>query len=158
MGGGLGIEYSDPDGKPIPDFKAYFETYSKNLKLREGQELHCELGRAVVGQMGSLITKVLYVKHAHVKKFAIVDAGMSDLIRPALYEAHHEIQNLSSNGQQETYDVVGPICESSDVFGKNEKLPECHRGDIIALRSAGAYGEIMACQYNCRKLPKGYLF
>lgn len=158
VGGGLGIEYSDPDGKPIPDFKAYFETYSKNLKLREGQELHCELGRAVVGQMGSLITKVLYVKHAHVKKFAIVDAGMSDLIRPALYEAHHEIQNLSSNGQQETYDVVGPICESSDVFGKNEKLPECHRGDIIALRSAGAYGEIMACQYNCRKLPKGYLF
>ena len=158
VGGGLGISYVDPDGKPVPDFKKYFDTYAKYLKLRDGQHVHFELGRAVVGQMGSLITRVLYVKHAHIKKFVIVDAGMSDLIRPALYEAHHEIQNLTSNGAPETYDVVGPICESSDVFGKNEKLPECHRGDIIALRSAGAYGEIMACQYNCRKLPKGYLF
>lgn len=157
VGGGLGIAYNDPDGKPIPDFKAYFDTYAKNLKLREGQQLHFELGRAVVGQMGSLITRVLYVKNGHVKKFAIVDAGMSDLIRPALYDAHHEIQNLTSSEAVETYDVVGPICESSDVFGKEEKLPACHRGDIIALRSAGAYGEIMACQYNCRKLPKGYL-
>lgn len=157
VGGGLGIDYADPDGNPIPDFKAYFDTYANNLKLRPGQSLHFELGRAVVGQMGSLITKVLYVKQARVKKFVLVDAGMSDLIRPALYDAHHEIQNLTSNGPQETYDVAGPICESTDVFGKNETLPECHRGDIIALRSAGAYGEIMACQYNCRKLPKGYL-
>lgn len=158
VGGGLGIAYNDPDGKPIPDFKAYFDTYAQNLKLREGQQLHCELGRAVVGQMGSLITKVLYVKQCHIKQFAIVDAGMSDLIRPALYDAHHEIQNLTSTEPVETYDVVGPICESSDVFGKGEQLPACHRGDLIALRSAGAYGEIMACQYNCRKLPKGYLF
>ncbi len=158
VGGGLGIAYTDPDGKPIPDFQKYFDTYANNLKLREGQQLHCELGRAVVGQMGSLITRVLYVKHAHIKQFAIVDAGMSDLIRPALYDAHHEIQNLTSNEPTETYDVVGPICESSDVFGKEEKLPACHRGDLIALRSAGAYGEIMACQYNCRKLPKAYLF
>lgn len=158
VGGGLGIAYNDPDGKPVPDFKAYFDTYSKNLKLREGQQVHFELGRAVVGQMGSLITRVLYVKNGHVKKFAIVDAGMSDLIRPALYDAHHEIQNLTSTEPVETYDVVGPICESSDVFGKGEQLPACHRGDLIALRSAGAYGEIMACQYNCRKLPKGYLF
>lgn len=158
VGGGLGISYTDPDGKPVPDFGKYFDTYTKNLKLREGQQLHCELGRAVVGQMGSLITKVLYVKQCHIKQFAIVDAGMSDLIRPALYDAHHEIQNLSSTEAEETYDVVGPICESSDVFGKDEKLPKCHRGDLIALRSAGAYGEIMACQYNCRKLPKAYLF
>lgn len=158
VGGGLGISYTDPDGKPVPDFGKYFDTYAQNLKLREGQQLHCELGRAVVGQMGSLITKVLYVKQCHIKQFAIVDAGMSDLIRPALYDAHHEIQNLSSTEAEETYDVVGPICESSDVFGKDEKLPKCHRGDIISLRSAGAYGEIMACQYNCRKLPKGYLF
>ena len=157
VGGGLGIAYTDPDGKPIPDFGKYFDTYAANLKLRPGQQLHCELGRAVVGQMGSLITRVLYVKQAHVKQFAIVDGGMSDLIRPALYDAHHEIQNLSSNEPVETYDVVGPICESSDVFGKDEKLPKCHRGDFIALRSAGAYGEIMACQYNCRKLPKAYL-
>lgn len=157
VGGGLGIAYDDPDGKPIPDFKKYFDTYAKNLQLRKGQQMHFELGRAVVGQMGSLITRVLYVKHAHVKQFAIVDAGMSDLIRPALYDAHHEIQNLTSTEAEETYDVVGPICESSDVFGKEEKLPACHRGDLIALRSAGAYGEIMACQYNCRKLPKAYL-
>ena len=107
--------------------------------------------------MGSLITRVLYVKKCHIKQFAIVDAGMSDLIRPALYDAHHAIQNISSNEAEETYDVVGPICESSDVFGKDEKLPTCHRGDFIALRSAGAYGEIMASQYNCRKLPKGIM-
>ena len=160
VGGGLGIAYNDPDGKPIPDFEKYFATYARNLKLREGQEIHCELGRAVVGQMGSLITRVLYVKHAHVKSFVIVDAGMSDLIRPALYDAHHNIQLLEDCEGREmcTYDVVGPICESSDVFAKDEKMPECRRGDLIALRSAGAYGEIMACQYNCRKLPKGYLF
>ena len=113
--------------------------------------------RAVVAQMGSLITRVLYVKKCHIKQFAIVDGGMSDLIRPALYDAHHTIQNLSSNEAEETYDVVGPICESSDVFGKDEKLPACNRGDFIALRSAGAYGEIMASQYNCRKLPKGIM-
>lgn len=157
VGGGLGIAYNDPDGKPVPDFKKYFDTYTQNLKLREGQQVHFELGRAVVGQMGSLITRILYVKNTHHKQFAIVDGGMSDLIRPALYDAHHKIQNISSMEAEETYDVVGPICESSDVFGKNEKLPKCHRGDLIALRSAGAYGEIMACQYNCRKLPKAYL-
>jgi diaminopimelate decarboxylase len=157
VGGGLGIAYNDPDGKPVPDFKKYFDTYAQNLKLREGQQVHFELGRAVVGQMGSLITRILYVKNTHRKQFAIVDGGMSDLIRPALYDAHHKIQNISSMEAEETYDVVGPICESSDVFGKNEKLPKCHRGDLIALRSAGAYGEIMACQYNCRKLPKAYL-
>lgn len=157
VGGGLGIAYNDPDGKPVPDFKKYFDTYAQNLKLREGQQVHFELGRAVVGQMGSLITRILYVKNTHHKQFAIVDGGMSDLIRPALYDAHHKIQNISSMEAEETYDVVGPICESSDVFGKNEKLPKCHRGDLIALRSAGAYGEIMACQYNCRKLPNAYL-
>lgn len=158
VGGGLGIAYDNPDGKPIPDFESYFDTYASNLKQRQGQEVHFELGRAVVGQMGSLITRVLYVKHAHIKQFAIVDAGMSDLIRPALYGAHHEIQNLTSEETREVYDVVGPICESSDVFGKDEKLNACHRGDLIAIRSAGAYGEIMACQYNCRRLPKAYMF
>ena len=157
VGGGLGIDYDNPDKNPIPGFKKYFDTYAAGLPLRQGQQLHFELGRAVVGQMGSLITRVLYVKQGHVKQFAIVDAGMSDLIRPALYGAHHAIQNLTSAEAEEKYDVVGPICESSDVFGKDEMLPRCHRGDMIALRSAGAYGEIMACQYNCRKLPKAYL-
>lgn len=156
VGGGLGIDYQAPEENPIPDFKAYFHTYETNLKLRPGQHLHFELGRAVVGQCGSLITRVLYVKQASVKQFAIVDAGMTDLIRPALYQAYHKIENLSSSEPQETYDVVGPICESSDVFAKEYQLNKCRRGDFIALRSAGAYGEIMASQYNCRELPSGY--
>ena len=157
VGGGLGIDYNHPNRVPIPDFKAYFDIYAKFLKLREGQKLHFELGRAVVGQMGSLITKVLYVKQGTAKQFAIVDAGMTDLIRPALYQAYHKIENISSNEPEETYDVVGPICESSDVFAKAIDINKTHRGDLIALRSAGAYGEIMASQYNCRQLPKGYI-
>ena len=157
VGGGLGIDYNHPNRVPIPDFKAYFDTYAKFLKLSVGQKLHFELGRAVVGQMGSLITKVLYVKQGTAKQFAIVDAGMTDLIRPALYQAYHKIENISSNEPEETYDVVGPICESSDVFAKAIDINKTHRGDLIALRSAGAYGEIMASQYNCRQLPKGYI-
>lgn len=157
VGGGLGIDYDNPEAAPIPDFKKYFDTYATNLVLREGQTLHFELGRAVVGQCGSLITRTLYVKQGTHKQFVIVDAGMTDLIRPALYQAHHKIENLSSREPLHTYDVVGPICESSDVFDKAIELPCCHRGDLIAIRSAGAYGEIMASQYNCRQLPKGYV-
>lgn len=153
VGGGLGIDYENPDVNPIPDFKSYFEAFHRNIKLREGQELHFELGRSIVGQCGSLITRVLYVKEGTKKKFAIVDAGFTELIRPALYQAHHNIENITGNGAEETYDVVGPICESSDCFGQDEKLPEVKRGDLLALRSAGAYGEIMASQYNCRSLP-----
>ena len=156
VGGGLGIDYDNPQDNPVPDFKSYFETYHKLLKLREGQSVHFELGRAVVGQCGALITKVNYVKQGSVKKFVIVDAGMTDLIRPALYDAHHKIVNLTSDAPEETYDVVGPICESSDVFDKDIKLNGTKRGDLIAMLSAGAYGEIMACGYNCRQLPKGY--
>ncbi len=156
VGGGLGIDYHHPNRLPVPDFKAYFKTYAKHLDLHEGQTLHFELGRSVVAQCGSLITKVLYVKEGTAKKFAIVDAGMTDLIRPALYQAYHKIENISCDDAEETYDVVGPICESSDVFAKAVDLNACHRGDLLALRSAGAYGEIMASQYNCRKLPIGY--
>ena len=154
VGGGLGINYDDPDGDAIAGFNQYFSIFKQHLKLREGQELHFELGRAVVAQCGSLITRVTYVKTGIVKKFIIVDAGMSDLIRPALYQAHHKIENISAAGTPtETYDVVGPICESSDCFGTDETLPITHRGDFIALRSAGAYGEIMASRYNCREFP-----
>ena len=156
VGGGLGIDYDNPDKHPIPDFKSYFYTFARYLNLREGQKLHFELGRAVVGQMGSLITRTLYVKQGMAKQFAIVDAGMTDLIRPALYQASHKIENLSSDDALHAYDVVGPICESSDVFAKEIELNTVHRGDLIAMRSAGAYGEIMASQYNCRKLPIGY--
>ena len=157
VGGGLGIDYTHPNRVSIPDFKSYFDTYARLLRLREGQKLHFELGRAVVAQCGSLITRTLYVKQGAVKQFAIVDAGMTDLIRPALYQAYHKIENISSDGPKATYDVVGPICESSDVFGKSVDLNETKRGDLIAIRSAGAYGEIMASQYNCRRLPTGYI-
>lgn len=157
VGGGLGVNYDSPDNQPIPDFKEYFHTYAKHLRLREGQQLHFELGRSVVAQCGSLISRVLYVKQGSHKQFAILDAGMTDLIRPALYQALHKIQNLTSNEPTEVYDVVGPICESSDVFAKAIDLNKCHRGDLIAIRSAGAYGEIMASAYNCRQLPKGYI-
>ena len=157
VGGGLGVSYDYPNREPIPDFKSYFDTYAHHLKLRNGQKLHFELGRAVVAQCGSLITKTLYIKQGSVKQFAIVDAGMTDLIRPALYHAYHKIENISSDEPNETYDVVGPICESSDVFAKAIDLNKTKRGDLLALRSAGAYGEIMASQYNCRQLPKGYI-
>jgi diaminopimelate decarboxylase len=154
VGGGLGIDYNDPDTNPIPNFKGYFDTFAANLKLDAGTQLHFELGRSVVAQCGSLITKVLYVKEGVKKKFVIVDAGMTDLIRPALYQAHHLIQNITSQATTTTkYDVVGPICESSDCFGTEEELPITKRGDVLALRSAGAYGEIMASRYNCRNLP-----
>lgn len=158
VGGGLGIDYDDPDGHPIPDFKEYFKIFHENLKLRPGQQVHFELGRAIVAQCGSLITRVTYVKEGVDKKFIIVDGGMTALIRPALYQAHHKIENLTSTSpEEERYDVVGPICESSDTFGTDELLPLTKRGDLIAMRSAGAYGEVMASCYNCRTLP-GSLF
>ena len=157
VGGGLGVDYEHPNRLPIPDFHAYFETYAKKLKLRPGQTLHFELGRAVVAQCGSLITRTLFIKEGAVKKFAIVDAGFTDLVRPALYQAYHKIENICSDEPKETYDVVGPICESTDVFAKQIDLNSTKRGDYLAIRSAGAYGEIMAFQYNCRRLPIGYL-
>ena len=156
VGGGLGIDYQHPNEMPIPNFADYFRTYRKHLSLRPGQQLHFELGRAVVGQCGTLVTKVLYVKQTTLKQFAIVDAGMTDLIRPALYQAYHHIENLTSEEPLQKYDIVGPICESSDVFAKAYEMNACRRGDLIAIRSAGAYGEIMASQYNCRELPVGY--
>ena len=163
VGGGLGIDYDNPQDNPIPHFKNYFAVYEQHLHLRPGQTLHFELGRAIVGQCGALITKTLYVKENAIKKFVIVDAGFTDLIRPALYGAHHKTVNLTAATRTEevkapaqTYDIVGPICESSDVFGKDIPLPPTRRGDIIALLSAGAYGEIMASGYNCRPLPAGY--
>lgn len=157
VGGGLGIDYEHPDQHPIPDFRAYFKVFRDELKLRPGQSVHFELGRSIVAQCGSLITRVLYVKEGVSKNFVIVDGGMTDLIRPALYGAHHGIQNLSSDGAEQTYDVVGPICESSDCFGHDERLPLTRPGNYIALRSAGAYGECMASRYNLRELPGSML-
>ncbi|MDR0543089.1 MAG: diaminopimelate decarboxylase [Dysgonamonadaceae bacterium] len=156
FGGGLGINYEHPDGHLIPDFKTYFETFHTHFQALSGQEIHFEPGRSIVGQCGSLISRVLYVKEGSEKKFVILDAGFTELIRPALYDARHRIENLTSNEPEEVYDVVGPICESSDCFAKQIPLNRTRRGDLIAIRSAGAYGEIMASQYNCRQLPAAY--
>ena len=158
VGGGLGIDYEHPQDNPIPQFEEYFSIFKHNLKLRNHQELHFELGRSIVGQCGYLISKVLYVKKGHSKQFLILDAGFTELIRPAMYQAVHSIENISVSEieNQDKYDVVGPICESSDVFGKDILLPLSKRGDLIALYSAGAYGEVMSSTYNCRELPKSY--
>ncbi len=155
VGGGLGVSYTHPDEKPIAAFKDYFDTFATHLHLRPHQKLHFEIGRALVAQCGSLISRVLYIKEGKTKKFCIIDAGMNDLIRPALYDAHHTVENLSHRGGEETYDVVGPICESSDVFGRDVTLGDTRRGDLLAIRSAGAYGESMASTYNCRPLIIG---
>ena len=154
VGGGLGILYEHPNHFPIPNFKAYFATWREHLRLRPDQHLHFELGRSIVAQCGNLITRVLYVKHGENKQFAIVDAGMTDLIRPALYGAFHRVENISRpDNEEQSYDIVGPICESSDVFVEGYRIAAVQRGDLLAMRSAGAYGEIMASQYNLRRLP-----
>jgi len=152
VGGGFGVDYKDPDENPIPDFVTFFGIFNEFLNLTPNQELHFELGRSVVAQCGSLISKVLYVKNGVNTKFAILDAGMTELLRPALYQAYHKIENISSNGEEDIYDVVGPICESSDCFGKAVSLPSTKRNDFIVLRTAGAYGEAMASRYNLRDI------
>lgn len=157
VGGGLGIDYAHPDTKSIVDFEKFFAVFNEFLNLLPHQELHFELGRSITGQMGDLITKVLYIKEGNATNFAILDAGMTELIRPALYQAFHKIENLSTPISKENttyYDVVGPICESSDSFGKRVALSPTKRGDIIAIRSAGAYGEVMASNYNLREKPE----
>jgi diaminopimelate decarboxylase len=158
LGGGLGINYHEPDSEVIVDFKSYFDVFRNFLKLQPNQKIHFELGRSIVGQCGTLIASVLHVKKGINTNFAILDAGMTELIRPALYEAYHKIENITSeNSTLLKYDIVGPICESSDCFGKAVLLPETKRGDIIAIRSAGAYGEAMSLNYNLRK-PAGKLY
>ena len=155
VGGGLGVNYAQPEEEPIPDFAGYFRVFKEKLALRPGQQVHFELGRAVVAQCGSLICRVLYVKHGHEKDFVIVDAGMTDLMRPALYGSTHEARNLSHpEAPIARFDIVGPIC---DVFLSDYNLHSPQRGDLIACKSAGAYGEIMASCYNCRPLPASWI-
>jgi len=160
LGGGLGIDYYKPGLNPIPDFKSYFEVFNKFLVVGPKQKVHFELGRSLVGQAGSLITKVLYLKKGLNTDFLIVDAGMNDLLRPSLYQAYHHIDNLSNTVDDkplETYDVVGPVCESGDFFRKSVSMVPSKRGDILAIRSAGAYGEVMSSPYNLRaKAPDLY--
>ncbi|MVN23114.1 diaminopimelate decarboxylase [Mucilaginibacter arboris] len=183
VGGGLGVDYFLPDKNSIVDFESYFKVFKDFLHVNPNQEVHFELGRALVAQCASLISRVLYVKNGIKKNFLILDAGMTELIRPMLYQAYHQIENLSweqgaeneeaiSNQQSgssnqlsgssnshlatqtphliTSYDVVGPICESTDCFRTDVELPESKRGDLIAIRTAGAYGEVMASGYNLR--------
>ena len=155
FGGGLGVDYGDPDGNDVAPFEDWLRTLTSNFPRREGQQLHIEPGRSVVAQCGSLISRVLFVKSGETKNFLILDAGMNDLIRPALYGAYHRIENLSSRfrkgfSEMQAYDVVGPVCESSDVWGQGRILPMSVRGDLMAIRSAGAYGQVMASRYNLR--------
>jgi diaminopimelate decarboxylase len=156
VGGGLGVNYHEPDANRIVDFETYFGVFRKFLEVRPGQEVHFELGRALVAQCGTLMSRVLYVKKGVQTNFAILDAGMTELIRPALYQAYHKIENLtpSPGATLARYDVVGPVCESSDCFGKAIDLAEVKRGDLIAIRTAGAYGEVMASHYNLRELEE----
>lgn len=168
-GGGLGVDYHNPDTNTICDFESYFKVFHDFLNVKPGQEVHFELGRALVAQSASLISRVLYVKNGQKKNFLILDAGMTELIRPMLYQAYHQIENLSQSespkvGKSESeensithhlpltthYDVVGPICESTDCFQKDVELPQSYRGDLVAIRTAGAYGEVMASGYNLR--------
>lgn len=155
VGGGLGIDYYNPDHQ-IPDFEAYFKIFNDFLDVKPNQEVHFELGRALVGQCASLITRALYIKNGKKKNFVVLDAGMTELMRPALYQAYHKIENLSQSkivnlkSSIVKYDIVGPICESTDCFGKEVEQPETFRGDIFAIRSTGAYGEVMASKYNLR--------
>ncbi len=156
LGGGYGIDYEAPDEEPFPEFKSFFELFEKNLELRENQQVHFELGRSIAGQCGSLISKVLYIKEGIATNFAVIDAGMTELIRPALYQASHKVDVLTSSKPEKTYDVVGPICESSDTFQRGIQLPEIKRGDFVAIRSAGAYGEVMSSGFNLRERVKAY--
>ena len=157
VGGGLGIDYDNPDKNPIPNFSEYFKVFKDNLEIRNGQQVHFELGRSIIAQCGALVSSVLYVKQGHTKNFLIVDAGFTELIRPAMYGSLHFTENITAEGAPTAqYDIVGPICESSDVFAKDYLLPNSQRGDIVVFRSAGAYGEVMASTYNCRTLPKTF--
>tara|TARA_B100000575_G_C23143496_1_gene666511 strand:- start:10230 stop:11408 length:1179 start_codon:yes stop_codon:yes gene_type:complete len=154
MGGGYGVNYKKPDNEPIPNFKAFFNVFDTHLNRRNDQEVHFELGRSIIAQSGSLLSRVLFIKERSKKTFAVIDAGMTELIRPALYQATHQIDRINSpktkSNIQKKYDVVGPICESSDTFAQNYSLPVLQRGDLLAIRSAGAYGQVMKSQYNLR--------
>jgi len=158
VGGGLGVDYYEPEKNTYPNFAEYFKIFNDFLEIRKGHQVHFELGRAIVAQCGSLISKVLYIKNGIKTNFAILDAGMTELIRPALYQSYHKIENLTKRHElnNSKYDVVGPICESSDCFGKALELPITERGDLIAIRTTGAYGEVMSSNYNLRENPTSY--
>ena len=151
LGGGLGIDYEEPDLHPVPDFDGWFRVLRSRTQCSGDQQLHVEPGRSLVGQCGSLVSRVIFVKRGESRTFVIADTGLNDLLRPALYGAYHKVENLTStSAQMASYEIVGPICESSDVIGEDRLLPLTQRGDILAIRSAGAYGSAMSSHYNMR--------
>lgn len=154
VGGGLGINYDFPENEPVPNFASVFSIINQYLKV-DGREVHFEFGRAIVAQCGELITRVLFRKDtATGRKLVIVDGSMTELIRPALYGAYHNIENITSQeSRKERYTVVGTACESTDVFDQSLSLPVTSRGDLLTIKSAGAYGMSMASRYNLHDLP-----
>jgi len=157
VGGGLAIDYSNPIDNSISDFKNFISLFNKNIFLNDKQIIHFELGRSIVGQCGFLISKVLFIKKSYEKNYVIIDAGMNDLIRPALYNTYHKVINITSKSPEKiNYDVVGPVCESSDTFAYDYPLPITNRDDFIVICSAGAYGQSMSSNYNLRNKLKSY--
>jgi diaminopimelate decarboxylase len=149
LGGGLGIQYKD-DETPVSvtDYAEAVIQYVRPLGLK----LFLEPGRSISASSGALISKVQLIKHTEEKSFAVLDAGMNDLARPAIYDAYHEIVPVRQGDLEESYDVVGPVCESSDIFGTNRRLPKLQSGDLVAILNAGAYGAAMSSNYNTRAL------
>ncbi len=154
VGGGLGINYDVPENEPIPNFASLFAIVHEYLNVG-GREVHFEFGRSIVGECGELITSVLFNKTtATGRKLVIIDASMTELIRPMLYGSYHNIENITSQEDKFTkYTVVGTACESTDVFDENVSLRKTKRGDLLSIKSAGAYGRSMASQYNLHDLP-----
>ena len=154
VGGGLGVNYDMPENEPIPNFASVFAIIKQHLKVGN-REVYFEFGRSIVAQCGELITKVLYNKTtATGRRLVIVDGSMTELIRPALYGSYHNIENITSEADQRLkYTIVGTACESTDVFDENVSLPITKRGDLLTIKSAGAYGMSMASRYNQHDLP-----
>jgi len=154
VGGGLGVNYDLPENEPVPNFASVFSIINTHLKVG-GKQVHFEFGRSIVAQCGELITKVLYGKTtATGRKIIIVDASMTELIRPALYGAYHNIENITSLSETKArYTIAGTACESTDIFDEGITLPETTRGDLLTIKTAGAYGMSMASRYNLHDLP-----
>ncbi|MFI3279136.1 MAG: diaminopimelate decarboxylase [Rikenellaceae bacterium] len=154
VGGGLGVNYDVPENEPIPNFASLFSIVNNYLKVGD-RDVHFEFGRSIVAECGELITKILYNKTtATGRRLLIVDGSMTELVRPAMYGSYHNIENVTAeDGVTKKYTVVGTACESTDVFAENISLKVSKRGDLLTLKSAGAYGMSMASRYNLHDLP-----
>ncbi|MEX1192823.1 MAG: diaminopimelate decarboxylase [Brumimicrobium sp.] len=158
LGGGLGIDYTNPQKNTLPNFEGWMNALRKFLPTDVVKTINLEPGRSIVGQCGQLIGEVQYIKHEESNPTAILDVGMTELLRPALYDARHKITVNKDELIVENYTVSGPTCESSDTFGCNHALPPLERGDLLIIHSAGAYGSSMRLNYNLRDvIPSEYI-